>query len=718
MIIKEREIAGKTMRLETGRVARQSNGSVMVTYGETTILAAVNAAKEPREDIDFFPLQVEYRDKHYAGGKIPGGFFKREARPAEHEVLTSRVTDRPIRPLFPKGFKNETQIMITVLQSDGENMADVLAGVGASAALITSTIPWNGPIASVRVGRIEGKYIINPTRSEIMDCDLQMVVSGNQETVVMVEGEADGVTESEVLDGLKQAHEVIKEIIDLQNELLSAMDVVKDEVVIPQPDDAMVSAIDEKIGSQVDDIVKIVDKKERSSAKNKMVSSILDSLEESYPSESKTIKSLIDDRFKAGFREQILATGKRSDGRSTADIRPISIDTDILPRTHGSALFTRGETQALVITTLGSKRDEMIIDTADEDYKKSYYLHYNFPPYCVGETGRIGFTSRREIGHGNLAQRAIKPALPDYDDFPYTIRIVSEIMESNGSSSMASVCGGSLSLMSSGAPLKSHVAGIAMGLITDGKRHAILSDILGMEDHLGDMDFKVAGTADGITAIQLDLKIEGLSFDLMEQALQQAHEGRLHILGLMKEAMPEPNDISPYAPRIMSIAINTEKIGALIGPGGKNIKRIIEDTECEVNVDDDGIVTVAGMNTDKCNEAIEMVKALTFEPEVGMEFDGTVTRMMTFGAFVEFVPGREGLVHISELEWNRVDKVEDVVKTGDPIRVKLIKVDDQGRLDFSRKALIEKPEGYVERPKRPRSDSNRGGRKPFKKRRF
>ena len=718
MIIKEREIAGKIMRLETGRVARQSNGSVMVTYGETTILAAVNAANEPREDIDFFPLQVEYRDKHYAGGKIPGGFFKREARPAEHEVLTSRVTDRPIRPLFPKGFKNETQIMITVLQSDGENMADVLAGVGASAALITSTIPWNGPIASVRVGRIEGKYIINPTRSEIMDCDLQMVVSGNQETVVMVEGEADGVTESEVLDGLKQAHEVIKEIIDLQNELLSAMDVVKDEVVIPQPDDAMVSAIDEKIGSQVDDIVKIVDKKERSSAKNKMVSSILDSLEESYPSESKTIKSLIDDRFKAGFREQILATGKRSDGRSTADIRPISIDTDILPRTHGSALFTRGETQALVITTLGSKRDEMIIDTADEDYKKSYYLHYNFPPYCVGETGRIGFTSRREIGHGNLAQRAIKPALPDYDDFPYTIRIVSEIMESNGSSSMASVCGGSLSLMSSGAPLKSHVAGIAMGLITDGKRHAILSDILGMEDHLGDMDFKVAGTADGITAIQLDLKIEGLSFDLMEQALQQAHEGRLHILELMKEAMPEANDISPYAPRIMSIAINTEKIGALIGPGGKNIKKIIEDTECEVNVDDDGIVTIAGMNTDKCNEAIEMVKALTFEPEVGMEFDGTVTRMMTFGAFVEFVPGREGLVHISELEWNRVDKVEDVVKTGDPIRVKLIKVDDQGRLDFSRKALIEKPEGYVERPKRPRSDSNRGGRKPFKKRRF
>ncbi|HIC37683.1 MAG TPA: polyribonucleotide nucleotidyltransferase [Candidatus Marinimicrobia bacterium] len=718
MITKEREIAGKKMRLETGRVARQSNGSVMVTYGETTILAAVNAAKEPREDIDFFPLQVEYREKHYAGGKIPGGFFKREARPAEHEVLTSRVTDRPIRPLFPKGFKNETQIMITVLQSDGENMADVLAGVGASAALMTSTIPWNGPLASVRVGRIDGEFIINPTRSEIMDCDMEMLVSGNQETVVMVEGEADGATESDILDGLKRAHSVIKEIIELQNELLSEMNVVKDEVVIPEPDEALVSAVDEKIGTQVDDIVKIGDKKERSSAKDDLVSSILESFEEAYPEEGKTIKSLIDDRFKAGFREQILATGKRSDGRSTTDIRPISIDPDILTRTHGSALFTRGETQALVITTLGSKRDEMIIDSADEDYKKSYYLHYNFPPYCVGETGRIGFTSRREIGHGNLAQRAIKPVLPDYDDFPYTIRIVSEIMESNGSSSMASVCGGSLSLMSAGAPLKGHVAGIAMGLITDGKRHAILSDILGMEDHLGDMDFKVAGTSDGITAIQLDLKIEGLSFELMEQALQQAHEGRMHILGLMNEAMPEPNEISQYAPRIMSININPEKIGALIGPGGKNIKKIIEDTECEVNVDDDGLVTIAGENTVKCNEAIEMVKALTFEPEVGMEFDGTVTRMMTFGAFVEFVPGREGLVHISELEWHRVDKVEDVVKRGDPIRVKLIKIDDQGRLDFSRKALLEKPEGYVERPKRPPRDNDRGGRRPFKKRRF
>lgn len=715
---KERIIAGKTMRLETGRIARQSNGSVLVTYGETTVLAAVNASKEPREDLDFFPLQVEYREKHYAGGKIPGGFFKREARPGEHEVLTSRVTDRPIRPLFPKGFKNETQVMITVLQSDGENNPDVLAGVGASAALMASTIPWNGPIASVRVGRVGGAYVVNPTRTELEDSDMEMVVSGNSETIVMVEGEADCISETEILDALKQAHTVIKEIIELQNELVSTLDVVKDEVVIPEPDEDLVSTIDEKIGSQIDDIIKIVDKHERSTAKDSMVNAIIELLEDTFPDEGKTIKSVINDRFKSAFREQVLATGKRSDGRSTTDIRDITIDPNILERTHGSALFTRGETQALVVTTLGSKSSEQIVDSMDDDYKKNYYLHYNFPPYCVGEVGRIGFTSRREIGHGNLAQRAIKPVLPDYDDFPYTIRLVSEIMESNGSSSMASVCGGSLSLMSAGAPLKGHVAGIAMGLITDGERHAILSDILGMEDHLGDMDFKIAGTSDGITAIQLDLKIEGVSFDIMEKALDQAKEGRLHILGKMNEVLPEPNDISPYAPRILSITINPEKIGALIGPGGKNIKKIIEDTECEVNVDDDGLVTIAGANTEKCNEAVELVKAITFEPEVGMEFDSTVSRLMSFGAFVEFAPGREGLVHISELEWHRVEKVEDVLKRGDKVRVKLIKVDDQGRLDFSRKALLEKPEGYVERPKRPRHDGNRGGGKPFKKRRF
>ncbi|MBI89770.1 MAG: polyribonucleotide nucleotidyltransferase [Candidatus Marinimicrobia bacterium] len=717
MKVKEKNIAGQKMRLETGRIARQSNGSVLVSYGETTILAAVNAAKEPREDIDFFPLQVEYREKHYAGGKIPGGFFKREARPAEHEILTSRVTDRPLRPLFPKGFKNETQVIITVLQSDGENMADVLAGVGASAALMLSSIPWNGPIATVRVGRIENEFIINPTRDQIEQSDLEMVVSGNNETIVMVEGEADCISEEIMLDALKEAHTTIKEIIQLQNELVDSCNIVKDEFKAEEIDDGLLNAIEDKIGDNIGRIVNISDKHERSDAKDILIDDVVRSLEEKFPENEKSIRSSIEDRFKTAFRDQILSKGVRSDGRSTTDIREITIDPDILSRTHGSVLFTRGETQSLVVTTLGSKSDEMIIDSMDEDYKKSYYLHYNFPPYCVGETGRIGFTGRREIGHGNLAQRAIKPVLPDYDDFPYTIRIVSEIMESNGSSSMASVCGGSLSLMSAGAPIKSHVAGIAMGLITDGERHAILSDILGMEDHLGDMDFKVAGTADGITAIQLDLKIEGLSFELLEQALSQAKQGRMHILGKMNEALSEPNEISKYAPRIMSININPEKIGALIGPGGKNIKKIIEDTECEVNVDDDGLVTIAGANTVKCNEALEMVEAITFEPEVGMEFDGKVTRLMSFGAFVEFVPGREGMVHISELEWHRVEKVEDVLNPGDDVKVKLIKIDDQGRLDFSRKALLEKPEGYVERPRKKGSHNHRG-KKPFKKKRF
>ncbi len=714
----EKEIAGKMMRIETGRVARQSNGSVLVTYGETTILATVNAAKEPKEDINFFPLQVEYREKHYAGGKIPGGFFKREARPGEHEILTSRVTDRPIRPLFPKGFKNETQLIITVLQSDGVNNPDTLAGVGASAALVTSSIPWNGPIASVRVGRINNDFIINPTRDETEESDIEMIVSGNKDTVVMVEGEALGVTEKEVLNGLKQAHAVIKEIIEMQNQLVSQLDIIKDQFTEPIIDEGLIKSVDKNITNEVEKIVSIIDKSERSIAKNNLIKNTIEVILNDFPDSEKVVESIIEDRFKNEFREAILNTGIRSDGRKTTDIREINIEPDFLNRTHGSALFTRGETQALVVTTLGSKRDEAIIDSMDEDYKKSYYLHYNFPPYCVGEVGRIGFTGRREIGHGNLAERAIKSVIPDYDTFPYTIRIVSEIMESNGSSSMASVCGGSLSLMSAGVPLKNHVAGIAMGLITDGKRHAILSDILGMEDHLGDMDFKIAGTENGITAIQLDLKIEGLSFELMEKALTQANKGRLYILEKMNNAISKPNDISQYAPRIMSLNINPEKIGALIGPGGKNIKKIIEDTECEVNVDDDGLVTISGSNTQKCTEALELVRAITFEPEVGMEFDSKVTRIMSFGAFVEYAPGREGMIHISELKWERVEKVEDILKIGEKVKVKLIKIDDQGRLDFSRKALIDKPEGYVEKPKRPRKNRNQNGKKPFKKKKF
>tara|TARA_Y100000780_G_scaffold218600_1_gene223780 strand:- start:2234 stop:4390 length:2157 start_codon:yes stop_codon:yes gene_type:complete len=718
MINVEREIGGRVLKFQTGKVARQSAGSVIVTYGETVILVAVNSAKEPRTDINYFPLQVEYREKHYAGGKIPGGFFKREARPSEGEVLTSRLTDRPIRPLFPKGFKNETQVIINVLQSDGENMPDVWAGVGASLALMISNIPWHGPLATVRVGQIDGEFILNPTRSQIDNCDLELIVSGNDETIVMVEGEANEQSEKTVVESLKFAHDHIRNIIDLEKELFDAVQVEK----LPEPEAVLNSeleaAVDGKLGSKINDIISIKEKQDQSDAKEELTKGILEDLKEDFPEQENEINSIIKDYFRTSIREMILTKGSRTDGRKTNEIRDITIDPNFLSRVHGSTLFTRGETQAIVVTTLGTKRDEMIIDNMDEDYKKNYYLHYNFPPYCVGEVGRIGFTSRREIGHGNLAQRAIKPVLPTYDDFPYTIRLVSEITESNGSSSMASVCGGSLSLMCSGVPLKGHVAGIAMGLITDGKRNAILSDILGLEDHLGDMDFKVAGTRDGITAIQLDLKIEGISFDLITEALEQAKEGRTFILDKMYEAMPEPGELSEHVPRILSIQINPDKIGGLIGPGGKNIKKIIEDTQCEVNVDDDGIVTVAGVDPGRCQDAIDLIQAITFDPEVGMEFDGTVTRIMNFGAFVEFAPGREGLVHISEFEWHRVDKVEDICKSGDPMKVKLIKIDDQGRLDFSRKALLPKPEGWTPPP--PRRDNRNSSKhnRPFKKRKF
>ena len=722
--MKKQEITlnGSTLSIETGQVARQSSGSVIVTHGETAILVAVNASKQAREDIDFFPLQVEYRERHYAGGKIPGGFFKREARPSEHEILTSRLTDRPIRPLFPKSFKCETQVIITVLSSDGENMADTLAGVGASAALMISDIPFKGPIATVRVGRIDGDFVVNPTRTQMEDSDMEIIVSGNEQTIVMVEGEAKLITEEEFIDAMKFAHGPIKELIAMQAKLIGELDIVKREIPEEETNEELAKAVSELVS--IDAVINTGDKADRENQISGLKEEAQEAFAESHPESEKLVSGYVNDQLKTAFREQILTDAVRSDGRKTTDIRPITIETGLLARTHGSALFTRGETQAIVVLTMGTPRDEQIIDSMDLDTKKKFFLHYNFPPYCVGETGRIGFTSRREVGHGNLAERAIKEILPEYEDFPYTIRIVSEITESNGSSSMASVCGGSLALMSAGAPTKGHVAGIAMGLVKDGDRYAVLSDILGAEDHLGDMDFKVAGTRDGISAIQLDLKIEGISFELMEEALAQAKAGRNHILDIMYEAVPEPMEMSKYAPKVLSLQINPEKIGGLIGPGGKTIKKIIADTECDVNVDDDGIVTVASLDLKRCEEAIEIVRAITLEPEVGMEFDGSITRLMSFGAFVEFAPGREGLIHISEMEWHRVEKVEDVVKPGDPVRVKLIKVDDQGRLDFSRKALLEKPEGYVERPPRDRNQGggrgrgNRqggGGRRPFRR---
>jgi len=555
MITKEVKIGGQTLKIETGKVARQSDGAVMVTYGDTVILAAVNAADEPREGIGFFPLQVEYRERHYAGGKIPGGFFKREARPSEREVLTCRLTDRPIRPLFPKDFKCETQIIITALSSDSINPADILAGIGASTALMVSDIPWHGPIATVRLGRINGEHIIFPTFEQIAESDFELVISGNENSIVMVEGEAKFISEAELVEALKFAHDSIVKIIDLQKDFVKGID--SEKRIIPESvvDENLSKKVDKMAKKEIDAIIQIADKKEREDATSDLYKKTQEALAEEFPETESIINAIVSDLFKTAFRKRILLKGLRSDGRKTTDIRPITIETGYLPRTHGSALFTRGETQALVVTTLGSKRDEQIIDSMDDDYKKNFMLHYNFPPYCVGEVGRFGFTSRREIGHGHLAERALKPVLPDYNDFPYTIRLVSEIMESNGSSSMASVCGGSLALMDSGIKIKKHVAGIAMGLILDGDKHAILSDILGAEDHLGDMDFKITGTEDGITAIQLDLKIEGISFELLTEALEQAKVGREHILNIMNKTLPQAGDISKYAPKSIILVI-------------------------------------------------------------------------------------------------------------------------------------------------------------------
>ncbi|MFH1853310.1 MAG: polyribonucleotide nucleotidyltransferase, partial [Candidatus Neomarinimicrobiota bacterium] len=611
-------------------------------------------------------------------------------------------------------------VIITALSSDGENPPDILAGIGASAALMLSDIPWNGPISTVRVGRVNGNFIVNPTIEQMEISDFEIVVSGSDQSVVMVEGEAREISEELLVEAIEYGHSFVKILNDLQRKLVADCVVKKRELPVVEDNTALKQAVADLADAGVDEVVAIEDKMAHYEALENLIAETSEKLAETYPESARAVAELIHDQHKVVMREIILSKNRRIDGRDTKTVRPITIEPGFLARTHGSALFTRGETQALVTVTLGTKRDEQIIDDIDRDYTKSYMLHYNFPPFSVGEVRRIMGTSRREIGHGNLAERALKPIIPSADKFPYTVRIVSDILESNGSSSMASVCGGSLALMDAGAPIREHVAGIAMGLISEGDRHAILTDILGTEDHLGDMDFKVAGTAKGITAIQLDIKIEGLSLDLMREALAQAREGRLHILNIMNEALPQPRtELSPYAPKILMLQINPEKIGILIGPGGKMIKKIIADTECGIDVDDDGSVVVSGTDINKCRDAVEWVKAITFEPEIGQEYDAIVTRMMTFGAFVEYAPGREGLVHISELEWRRVENVTDVVKSGDKVRVKLIKIDDQGRYDFSIRATKPRPEGFTEPERRDRPPRRDGDhQRPFKKKRF
>ena len=688
----EIEFAGRPLVVETGRLAKQAAGSALVRYGDTTVLAAVTVSPNVSA-LPFFPLTVEYREKTYAAGKIPGGFVKREGRPSDKEILASRLIDRSIRPLFPEGFKNEVQVFATVLSADQENDADVVAALAASLALALSPVPWNGPLAAVRVGRVEGQWVLNPTFHHLEHSSIDLVVSGSTEAIYMVEGGAVEVSEQEVLGALKVAQKGIKELVALQKKVLDKAAKPKMAWTRAEPDAAMVKKVRELAEGAMAKAINAKDKAGRSQGVKDLKAKVLEELATTYPDALKAIANELDDLEYHAMRSQVLSKGERVDGRDTDTIRPISIEAGVLPRVHGSALFQRGETQALVATTLGTADDEQRLDTIDSagETKKSFMLHYNFPPYSTGEVKMIRGTSRREIGHGALAERALQPLLPEYASFPYTLRVVSEVLESNGSSSMASVCGGSLSLMDAGVPMKAACAGVAMGLIKEGDKVAVLTDILGSEDALGDMDFKVAGTTQGITAIQMDIKIEGLTLDILTEALEKARKGRLHILGEMAKVLAAPRaELSQWAPRIFTIQIKPDKIGDLIGPKGKTIRGIQDATGATISVEDTGIVTIAAVGGEAGDKAREMVMAITAEPEVGKIYEGPVKSTTAFGAFVEIIPGVEGLLHISELQHGRVEKTEDVVKKGDIVRVKLLEVDDRGRMKLSRKALIPK----------------------------
>lgn len=687
---KEIEFGGKTLTLETGKVARQADGCVLATIGETTVLCAVTGAKSIRDGQDFFPLSVHYQEKTYSAGKIPGGFFKREARPTEKETLTSRLIDRPIRPLFPKGFLNEVQVVLTVISHDLENDPDMVALVGASAALTISGIPFMGPIGGARVCYKDGEYIVNPPMLDVKDMDLDLIVAGTKEGVLMVESEAQELTEEVMLGAVKAGHEAYQPVIDGIIDLAEMC--AKDMWDIPETPKHIVKLeadIKKKYAKDVEKAYGIQDKLERQAA----VGAARDAATEAFLDEENGIDAnMIKSKFKSleadVVRGQVLKTGKRIDERDTTTVRDIVSEVGALPRTHGSALFTRGETQALVVTTLGTGQDEQIMDRLEGETRERFLLHYNFPPYSVGEAGRMGPPGRREIGHGKLAWRALNPLLPSAEDFPYTMRVVSEITESNGSSSMASVCGGSLALMDAGVPLKAPCAGIAMGLIKDGDDFAVLSDILGDEDHLGDMDFKVAGTEDGITALQMDIKITSITEEIMTQALDQAKEARLHILEEMGKALTEGRDaLNPNAPQIVTLKVPTDKIREVIGTGGKVIREICETSGAKVDIDDDGTIKVAAVNQDAIDIAVGMIEGITEEPEVGKVYNGKVVKTVDFGAFVNFMGARDGLVHISELAEGRTANTTDVVKEGDEVKVLCIGMDDRGKVKLSMKRV-------------------------------
>jgi polyribonucleotide nucleotidyltransferase len=689
-VAREIDLGGKIFSLETGRFAKQADGAVMARFGDTMVLAAVVAAPEPRENLDYFPLQVEYREKASSAGKIPGGFFKREGRPSEKEVLSSRIIDRPIRPLFPEWFRNETQVIVTVYSSDQEHDGDVLGAVAASAALMISDIPFDGPIAQVRVGRVSGELVINPTYTQLQSSDLDVTVAGTDDSIVMVEGQAAEISEQDMLDALAFAHRFIKEMCRLQVDLAKEVGLPK-RTPSAQPEiGELERAVKELAAGRIHELTLTpLLKEERAARTSAIVEETVAALAERFPDHEKTVRAMLHDMEYHEMREMILGQGRRLDGRGLRDIRPISIEVGLLPRTHGSALFQRGETQSLTTVTLGTKLDEQIIDGLLPESTKRFMLHYNFPPFSVGEVGRLGSTGRREIGHGALAERSIRDMMAPESEFPYTVRIVSDILESNGSSSMATVCAATLALLDGGAPLKRSVAGIAMGLVKEGDRVAILSDILGNEDHLGDMDFKVAGTRKGITGFQMDIKIRGIALEIMGRALEQAREGRMHILDKMDEVIDRPRaDLSPFAPRLTTLKIPVDMIGAVIGPGGKNIRQIVKDSGAEVNIEDDGSIVVAATSKESADKAIKAIMRITEVPEIGKVYSSTVKKVTDFGAFVEFLPGKEGLVHVSQLDVKRVEKPSDVVKVGDVFDVKIVDQDDMGRYKLSRKILL------------------------------
>ncbi len=695
----ERQFAGRTLTVETGRMARQAAGSCLIQFGETVMLIAATA-RDHATHLPFFPLTVEYREKSYAAGKIPGGFFKREGRPGEKEILSCRLIDRSLRPMFPAGYMHETQVACFPLSADQENDADVWGIMGASLSLNMSNIPFSTLLAGVRIGRIQGNWVLNPTFQQLEYSDLDIVVAGTEDALLMVEGGAVEVPEADIIEGLEVAHKGIRELIEIQKAFLSDESVPEMEWTPVLPSEELKETVQKLANSRVAEALQLAEKQERTQALAAIKEDILTQLveeDEKYGEDQGDIKEILRGIEKKTMRERILSKGERADGRKVDEIRPITCEVGILPRTHGSALFTRGQTQALAVTTLGTSRDEQRIDSIDssEEITKSFMLHYNFPPFATGEAKPYRGTNRREQGHGALAEKAIQPLLPAYDDFPYTIRLVSDVLESNGSSSMASVCGASLALMAAGVPTQASCAGVAMGLIKEDDRVAILTDILGLEDALGDMDFKVAGTRKGITAIQMDIKIQGLTHEILQEALERANKGRIHILDIMDQTLGKPmDDLSEHAPRIVSIQINPEKIGEIIGPKGKTIRAIQDESGATIDIDDSGLVKIAAVSGEAGARAREMVEAIVQEPEVGRIYEGPVKNVTTFGAFIEIMPGTEGLCHISELQEGRTEKTEDVLKKGDITRVKLMAIDERGRLKLSRKAaLAEEAEG-------------------------